>query len=105
MRRLVFEESRCIFHEKSDHLQFLAKLDHEVSNAVKFCRIFNTERCCADRKLLLQTKIAEIERVVLKIIESVHQDDSYKYARNDNFRTPGFRSKEPKTLFDSWVET
>ena len=47
--------------------------------------------------------IAEIEKVVLKIIESVYQDSSYKYTLSDNFPESGFRSEDSNKILDSRV--
>ena len=50
-----------------------------------------TDECFAYQNWLTETMIAEIEKVVLKIIESVYQDVSY----NDTLLYFFFRSKIP----------
>ena len=49
-----------------------------VCDVRRFSRNAIVERCSADRNLLIETMIAEIEQVVLKRFESDYQDDSNK---------------------------
>ena len=51
-----------------------------------FFRNVINEQSSAERSLLIQTIIAEIEKVALKKIESFYQDDSYNCALIDNLR-------------------
>ena len=62
------------------------------------------EQCFAARKILIDTVIEEIEKVVLKGIQFVFRDFSYNYAYFDNFYVSGFRFEEPNAILDSWLE-
>ena len=74
-RHWFMRTAGLFFQEKSDRFPFLALSVHEVCDAMTFPRSFIPERYSADRLLLIEIMIEEIE-VVLKIINSVHQDGS-----------------------------
>ena len=59
------------------------------------------EQYSADTNLLIEAIIVEIEKVVLKRVESVFQEDSYKYPLIDNFHVLNFRSEEANATLDS----
>ena len=54
-------------------------------------------RCSADRKLLTETMIQEIEKVVLKMFDFIYQDGLNIYAKRDNFCVSIFHSEETIT--------
>ena len=99
---LVFVESRSAFQEKSHHFHILALVIHKVCDARIVSRNLIIERCSAGGKLLIETMIEEIEKVVLEA--SVYQklNDSYKYTL-DNFHLSRLHFEEPNTILNSRV--
>ena len=61
------------------------------------------ERCSADRSLLFDTILAEIESVVLKRVGSVCQDGPHKYSPPYNFCVTSFHSELPNTILENQV--
>ena len=59
------------------------------------------EQFSADRELLIETMIQVTEKDILKMTQSVYQNDSYSYAINDNFRVPSFQPQKPNILLKS----
>ena len=53
--------------------------------------------------MVIETNIEEIERVVLRRIESVYKNDWFNYEIFDNFRASFFRSKDSNTKLASQV--
>ena len=70
--RLVFEKCMILFHEWLDYSQLLAISVHNTSNAMTSSRNVSVKKYSADRSLFIETMIAEIEKVVLKLMESVY---------------------------------
>ena len=104
MQPLVFWEGQvCFPGKKLDHLLFLAILVQKVCNAMTFSTIAIIERYSANKNFFHETMIAEIKKAVLKRIESLHQDRSYKDTLIDNFRVSRFRSEEPNAKLDSRI--
>ena len=68
-----------------------------------FSTIAIIERYSANKNFFHETMIAEIKKAVLKRIESLHQDRSYKDTLIDNFRVSRFRSEEPNAKLDSRI--
>ena len=88
----------------------------KVCDAKIFSCITSIERCSADRKLLIDTMIKEIEDV-LRIIESFYQDGSYKtqllriskhkvsFPRNQTrYWTVHYHSTSKKTSTETLIE-
>ena len=84
------------FQEKSDSFQIFATSVHRICHEMTFSKTVIIERCSADRNLMIETTIAEIDK-------TVYQHDSYKYAFIDKFRVLGFHSEEPHAIFDNRV--
>ena len=90
------------FDEKSDQIHFLAILVWKKCDPMKFSRNVVIE-FSADINLLIETMIAEIKKFVLKRIESVNPDVSYKYALLDELPVSSLRSDESNTILDSRI--
>ena len=71
MQPLVFEKGRFVFQELLDNRLFFALSIHIVCDARKFSRATMIERCSGDGKLLIETMIEEIEKVLSRGIDSV----------------------------------
>ena len=67
---LVIEKSRFVYEEKSDHYQLLALSLHKVCNVMTFYKKVTSEQYSADRKMLIETMIAQIVKVCLSRFES-----------------------------------
>ena len=105
MHQLVFEKVRFVFPEESEHFHFLAISVNRFCNAVTLSRKVTIQRCNADKNLLTETIIAEIEKVFSKRnrVCLFYRDDPYKSALFDNFRVSVFRPQESKTILNSRV--
>ena len=98
MPPLVFQKGRFVFREKSHHFHISAQSFHKLCDARIIFRTITIEGCFADRKLLIETMIEQIGKVVLKTIKSVYQHDSNNHQNIDIFRISVFRSEEPNTM-------
>ena len=66
MQQLFFLERQVCFQEKSDHSQLLALSVHKIFDLMTFSRNVYNERCFADRNLLIEILLAEIDRVAVQ---------------------------------------
>ena len=99
---LVFVEGRSAFQEKSHHFHILGLVIHKVCDSRIVSRNLIIERYSADGKLLIETMIEEMEKIVVETAVYQNLDDSYKYAM-DNFHLSSFHFEEPNTILNSRV--
>ena len=76
---------------------------HKVCNPKTFSKNIIIEQFVVDRKMLIEMIEEKSKLVVSKEIESVDQDESYKYALLDNFPASSFCFEEPKTALNSRI--
>ena len=101
LQLLVFKKRTFGFQGKTDNFHNLAKSVHRHCAAGTVSKNIVIERCSSDEKLLIETKMEEIEKVVLEGIDFVYQEDSYKHANFDNFCKLSFCSEEQSAILDS----
>ena len=99
---MIFEKSGSL-SEKVDHSQFLAITGCRRYATMTCFKNVMSKRLSADKNLLGVTFIEEIEKDVLKKIESDYQEVTYKCAFLDDFPVSVFRSQLPNTKMDSRV--
>ena len=101
----VFEKSRFVFQEKSDHFQYLALSDHEVCKAITYSRNIAVEQSSTDRKLLVEAMMEGIEkpRRLFRKASSLFIKTYLSSVFFDSFPVSSFHSKESNTKIDFWV--
>ena len=95
----LFLEEACS-QEKSEHFHFLVLSVPKNCKARTICRNVTREIRSADRKLLIETIKKDIEKVILKTVESVYQSNSNNYPNFVKFCVPSFRSEKSNTKMD-----
>ena len=102
MKRSDWFFKKAGFSSKIRRLPNLTFLVLKMYYAMTIQRIKVLEWWSADKSLVIDTKIREIE-VVSKRIKSSHQGDSYKLALHENFYVLLLFCKESNTRLDSRV--
>ena len=75
MQPLVFEKIRFVFQEKSGHSHILALSAYNIFDSNIFSGNIGLELYSVDRKLLIETMMEEMEKVILRRVKSVYQDN------------------------------
>ena len=66
-QQMISDKGRFVYQEKSEHCQLLAIWVHKVCNAMIFSKsVLNEQRYSAGRNSLIETLIAESEKVSLE---------------------------------------
>ena len=73
MQPMVFEKVMFVFQEQSDNVHMFTISVHKLCDASSFSEKSITGSCSADKKLLIEAMMEEIETVILKGIESVYR--------------------------------